>query len=168
MPSTAPITKLDIPELELFSPEWAECARAEIDAGPEPATLARKIPKFWDWIAFVKPQVTCVWGLGCRDLPGDGPNAVLFTMEAGVPTSVEVTSIEDARTKATFLQVGDLEGWRDLMAGYDVGKTVMYRKLMMDTGSVLDFFKFAYFWTESLACVQRVPTRLPLDEPAGV
>ena len=45
------------------------------------------------------------------------------------------------------------------MGGYDVGKTVMYRKLMMDKGDVLTFFRAAYFWTEALGCIQRVPTR---------
>jgi hypothetical protein len=163
VPPAATITRLDIDELDFMSPEWAEQVRAQIEAGPDEATRARKIQKFWDWIEFVKPHVTCVWGLACRDLPG-GPgtrNTILLTMEAGRPTGVELATLEDARARATFLQAADLAGWKDLMAGYDVGKTVMYRRLSMDTGSVLEFFKAAYFWTESLACAQRVPTRFP-------
>ena len=82
-------------------------------------------------------------------------------MEGGQATAAEVTTIEEGRRRATYLQAGELDGWRDLLAGYDVGKSVMYRKLRMDTGDVLAFFKAVYFWTEALACLQRVPTRLP-------
>ena len=44
------------------------------------------------------------------------------------------------------------------MGGFDMGKAVMYRKLLLEKGEVLEFFKSIYFWTESLACVQRIPT----------
>ena len=48
--------------------------------------------------------------------------------------------------------------WREIMAGFDMGKAVMYRKLLLEKGEVLEFFKSIYYWTESLACIQRVPT----------
>ena len=47
------------------------------------------------------------------------------------------------------------------MAGFDMGKAVMYRKLLLEKGEVLDFFKSVYYWTESLASIQRIPTAFP-------
>jgi hypothetical protein len=52
-----------------------------------------------------------------------------------------------------------------MLAGYDVGKMVMYRKLMLVKGDTLMFFTAAFFWTELLAAIQAVS--VDAAEPAG-
>jgi hypothetical protein len=146
-----------VAELDFFSPAWAEAARVAVNAGPSDTVRAQKIDRYWDWIDLVKQGINVVWGLAASDRPA--PNCVLLTVRAGVATTAELVSLEEGRQRATYLLAGPVASWRELMAGYDVGKTVMYRKLMMDTGDVLQFFRAAYFWTESLGCIQQVPTR---------
>ena len=51
-----------------------------------------------------------------------------------------------------------------MLAGYDVGKMVMYRKLMLEKGDTLQFFTAAFYWTELLAAIQSVP----VDDTAQV
>jgi hypothetical protein len=147
---------MTVGDLDFFSPAWAEAARLAVDAGPAPEVRAQKIDRYWEWIDQVKKGIDAVWGLAVSDRPG--ANCVLLTLQAGSATGVELVDIEEGRRRATYLLAGTTASWRELMAGYDVGKTVMYRKLMMDTGDVLLFFRAAYFWTESLGCIQRVPT----------
>ncbi|MDQ6840718.1 MAG: hypothetical protein M3137_20870 [Actinomycetota bacterium] len=48
-------------------------------------------------------------------------------------------------------------------AGFDPGKTIMYRKLMLEKGETLWFFTAAFFWTELLAAIQSVPTEVSLS-----
>ena len=38
----------------------------------------------------------------------------------------------------------------------------MYRKLLPEQGDLLVFFRTVYYWTETLACPQRIPTAFPL------
>jgi hypothetical protein len=47
-----------------------------------------------------------------------------------------------------------------MLAGYDVGKMVMYRKLMLEKGDTLQFFTAAFYWTELLAAIQSVPVEV--------
>jgi len=56
-----------------------------------------------------------------------------------------------------FLLAGSYADWREMLAGYDVGKMVMYRRLMLEKGDTLQFFTAAFFWTELLAAIQSVP-----------
>jgi putative sterol carrier protein len=63
-----------------------------------------------------------------------------------------------AENRTTYLLTGTYADWQDLMGGYDAGKTIMYRKLRLAHGELLDFFKGVYMWTESLACMQKIPT----------
>jgi hypothetical protein len=46
-----------------------------------------------------------------------------------------------------------------MLGGYDVGKMVMYRKLMLEKGDTLQFFTAAFYWTELLAAIQAVPVQ---------
>ncbi|MPY93753.1 MAG: hypothetical protein GEV08_12045 [Acidimicrobiia bacterium] len=146
--------------LELFSPEWAEAAREAMNRGPSAELRAKKIEKYWAWIDDAKPHIDAVWGLAARDLH-DRPNCLLLHVEAGQATRAELVDLEEARRRATYLMVGDLAGWADLVAGYDVGKTIMYRRLLLEEGNVLAFFRGVYVWTESLAAIQELPSRLP-------
>lgn len=142
--------------LVFLSQEWAEAARQAVNDGPGPELRAKKIDKYWDWIAAARSRVDAVWGLAATDR--EGPNCLLITLSAGEAVAAQVVPIEEGRRRATYLQAGTTEGWRDMMNGYDVGKSVMYRKLMLDTGDVLMFFRAGYFWTESLAAIQQIPT----------
>ena len=62
-----------------------------------------------------------------------------------------------ARAGAVFLLSGSYTDWQAMLDGYDVGKMVMYRKLMLEKGDTLQFFTAAFFWTELLAIIQSVP-----------
>jgi hypothetical protein len=48
-----------------------------------------------------------------------------------------------------------------MLGGYDVGKMVMYRKLMLEKGDTLQFFMAAFYWTELLAAIQSIPVKVP-------
>jgi hypothetical protein len=142
---------------EFFSPDWAEAAREAVNAGPSPEVRAAKIERYWEWIERAKSGIDAVWGLGVTDRPGDG--CLLLTLRTGVAEAAELVTLDEGRRRATYLLAGTTASWRELMGGYDVGKTVMYRKLMMEVGDLLRFFQAAYFWTEALGCIQHVPTR---------
>jgi hypothetical protein len=144
-----------------FSPEWAEAARQAWNAGPSDEVKAGKLQKYWDWIDEAKERTTATLGLAVDDLPGDRPDCVLLHLEQGVCTRAEVAARRDVEQDTTYLLTGTYADWRDLMGGYDAGKTIMYRKLRLEHGELLDFFKAAYMWTESLACMQKVPTEYP-------
>ena len=150
---------VETPPLELFSPAWAEAAREAVNRGPSPDARARKIDRYWEWIDDVRTRIDATWGLAARGL--DGPACLLLTIRGGEAVSAELVELDEGRRRATYLQVGDLEAWRELASGYDVGKAVMYRRLMLEVGDVLLFFRAAYFWTESLAAIQAVPTAVP-------
>ena len=47
--------------------------------------------------------------------------------------------------------------WKALHDGYDAQRTVMYRKILLEDGNLLEFFKTIYFFVESLAIIGGVP-----------
>ncbi|HVS62607.1 MAG TPA: hypothetical protein VMT85_03775 [Thermoanaerobaculia bacterium] len=143
-----------------FSPEWAEAARAAWNAGPSEEVKDRKLQKYWDWIDDARNRTDAILGLAVDDLPGGEPDCLLLHLEKGVCTYVELVPRSEAEARTTYLLTGSYADWRDLMDGYDAGKTIMYRKLRLEHGELLDFFKGAYLWTESLACLQKIPTEL--------
>lgn len=142
-----------------FSAEWAQEAKEAVNAGPSDEVRSRKLDKYWAWIDEAKKGLDCKLALAVRDLP-EGPTCVLLELHDGVCSDATVVSRAEAEAQATYLLAGDLDSWREIMGGFDVGKTVMYRKLMLEQGEVLEFFEKAYFWTESLACIQRIPTEI--------
>ncbi len=144
--------------LPFFSPAWAAAAVAELAAGPDEVARAKKIQKFWDWIEKAAEHVDCELGLAVSDLDGGRPNCLLLTLEKGKCTGHRLVPAAEAQRTATYLLEGSLADWREIMGGYDMGRSIMYRKLRLAAGDVLVFFRSAYYWTESLACLQRVPT----------
>ncbi|MGH3298819.1 MAG: hypothetical protein ACRDP7_44210, partial [Trebonia sp.] len=46
--------------------------------------------------------------------------------------------------------------WQALHDGYDPQRTVMYRKILVEEGNVLEFFKGIYFFTECLGIIGNV------------
>jgi hypothetical protein len=149
-------------KLPFFGREWAQAAKAAINAGPDAAARAKKIERFWEWIEKAKQHVNCRLALVVSGMPASGGrNTLLLDLEAGRCVRARLATRDDAEASATYVLVGGFDDWRQIMAGFDMGKAVMYRKLLLEKGEVLVFFKSIYYWTESLACLQRIPTAFP-------
>src|SRR5258708_39289470 len=120
---------------------------------------------FWDWIDMISPFGAGRLALAVRDMPAgaDGDTLVL-DFEAGKLITASVRDRADAEADAVFLLAGSYADWLSMLDGYDVGKMVMYRKLMLVKGDTLRFFTAAFFWTELLAAIQMIPVEVP--EPA--
>jgi len=141
---------------------WARDCQAACNAWPSAEYQATKLQDFWDWIDMVRPFVTGRLALTVHDAPpgADGDTLVL-DFESGTVTGAQVSSRADAEAGAVFLLAGANDAWQDMLAGYDVGKMVMYRRLMLEKGDTLQFFMAAFFWTETLAAIQSVPAGAP-------
>ncbi|HVR29870.1 MAG TPA: hypothetical protein VMS86_10105, partial [Thermoanaerobaculia bacterium] len=153
--------------LAFFSREWARAAREAVNAGPGPDARAKKIERFWEWIEKAKQHVNCQLGLAVTGLPANGRrgarDCLLLDLEAGRCVRARLVAREEAELSATYILAGSYADWRDIMAGFDLGRAVMYRKLLLEKGEVLEFFKSIYYWTESLSSIQRIPTAMPAD-----
>lgn len=143
--------------VEFFGPEWAERARAAVDAGPDAALRETKLPTYWGWIDNVRATYGESWALGVTDLPG-GPRYLKLSWRDGECHAAEITGPD---VDADYVLSGPLAVWRDLLDGDDPGRIVMYRRLRLSSGNVLRFFRGIYFFVESLAAVARVPATLP-------
>jgi hypothetical protein len=147
---------------EIFGPEWADAVRAAVDAGPSEELRAGKLPTYWEWIEEVRAEYDAVWVLSDTELPatlGGGPAHLLLQWEKGrcVRTAV-VDAAEVAR--ADYVLVAPHDGWRELLGGGDAGRMVMYRRIRLERGDVLRFFRGIYFGVEALAALGRVPARV--------
>lgn len=149
-------------KLPFFGREWAQAARVAINAGPDASARAKKIARFWEWIEKAKQHVNCQLALVVDGMPASGGrNALLLDLTSGRCVRARLATRDDAEATATYILAGSFADWRQIMAGFDMGKAVMYRKLLLEKGEVLVFFKSIYYWTESLACLQRIPTQFP-------
>jgi hypothetical protein len=109
--------------------------------------------------------VTGRLALSVRDMPDGGVGDTLaLDFQSGEVMGASVLSRADAEPGAVFLLAGSYADWQQMLAGYDVGKMVMYRKLMLEKGDTLQFFTAAFYWTELLAAIQSVP----VDDTAQV
>jgi hypothetical protein len=146
--------------LEFWSRDWAQAAKQAWNAGPSAEARAKKIARFWEWIEKAKQHVDCQLALAVDGLPGSGTrHCLLLDLEHGRCTRARLATRNDAEATATYILAASYRDWREIMGGFDLGKAVMYRKLRLEKGEVLVFFKSIYYWTESLACLQRIPTR---------
>ena len=147
--------------------DWAQECQRVINNSPDAERKASKLQDFWDWIDMIRPFVTGRLALTVRDLPpgGDGDTLVL-DFEGGTVTAASVQERGTAEPDAVFLLAGDYADWLAMLDGYDVGKMVMYRKLMLEKGDTLMFFTAAFFWTELLAAIQSIPVETL--EPADI
>src|SRR5881409_2091349 len=50
----------------------------------------------------------------------------------------------------------DYADWKALHDGYDAQRTVMYRKMLLEDGDLLEFFKAIYFFVECLSVIGSV------------
>jgi hypothetical protein len=137
---------------------WADECQAVFNASPDEQRQAGKLQDFWDWINMTRPSVTGRLALSVRDMPdGAVGDTLALDFEGGAVTAASVLSRADAEPGAVFLLAGNYADWQQMLAGYDVGKMVMYRRLMLEKGDTLQFFTAAFFWTELLAAIQSVP-----------
>jgi len=141
---------------------WADEIREAFNAWPGDERKASKLQDFWDWIAMIRPFVTGRLALNVRGLPAgtgaDGDTLVL-DFDGGTVAAASVLDRAEAEADAVFLLSGSYADWQEMLAGYDVGKMVMYRKLMLEKGDTLQFFMAAFYWTELLAAIQSVPVQ---------
>ncbi len=146
-----------------FTPEWARAVRQAVDRGPSEQVRATKLDDYWKWVERVRDGYADSWALGVRDLPpalGGSPSYLLLEWSAGACAKARIVGPDEPVT-ATYVLAGDYAHWRELLNGYDAGRMVMYRRLVLEEGSVLAFFRGAYFFIESLACLATVPAELP-------
>ncbi len=148
-------------EPEFFSSNWAAQVRDALSAGPTEAGRSGKLTMYWDFFDRVKADYTASWALGCGGLP-DGESGWLFIQwGGGAVTECRVTVTGTGETAevpaADYVLTMDYADWQALHDGYDPQRTVMYRKILVTQGNILEFFKTIYFFTECLGVIGQVP-----------
>jgi hypothetical protein len=141
---------------QFFTKEWADAVKDALTAGPDAAARASKLQEYWDFFDWLKSQYPSSWALGCRDL-----GSYLFVQWAdGKATEARIIG-PDEPLKASYVLGLDYQDWKALHDGYDAQRTVMYRKMLLEEGDLLEFFKGIYFFVESVAVIGAVPARYP-------
>ncbi len=142
--------------------DWAAEIQRTFNAWPGDERKASKLQDFWDWINMISPFVTGRLALAVRDMPAGGEgDTLVLDFEAGKVTTASVGERAEAEADAVFMLAASYADWLSMLDGYDVGKMVMYRKLMLVKGDTLMFFTAAFFWTELLAAIQTIPVEVP-------
>jgi hypothetical protein len=150
-------------EMEFFSPEWAAAVRDALTAGPPEPVRAGKLQEYWDLFDFIKSVYPASWALGCRELPaelGGGPSYLIAGWSGGTVTDCRIIG-PDEPLAATYVLAMDYADWQALHDGYDAQRTVMYRKILLEEGNLLEFFKAIYFFVECLSIIGAIPARYP-------
>jgi hypothetical protein len=146
---------------DFFSPSWAASAADALTAGPSEQERAGKLQEYWDFFELIKSMYPASWALGCRELAGLNSTAYLFVQwGGGAVTDCRIIG-PDEPLKATYVLAMDYQDWKALHEGYDAQRTVMYRKIVLEEGDLLEFFKAVYFFVESLAVIGAVPGAYP-------
>ena len=141
---------------EFFSKEWAEAVREALTAGPSEQAKAAKLREYWDFFELIKSIYPASWALGCRDLGA----YLCVQWNGGTVADCRIAGPDDP-LEATYVLGMDYRDWKALHDGYDAQRTVMYRKIMLEQGDLLEFFKAVYFFVESLAVIGAVPASYP-------
>jgi hypothetical protein len=150
-------------EPAFFSKQWADTVREALVCGPSEQARAGKLQEYWDFFELIKSIYPASWALGCRDLPaelGEAPSYLLVQWAAGTVTGTQVIGSGDL-PEATYTLAMDYADWKALHEGYDAQRTVMYRKILLTGGSLLEFFKTIYFFVECLGVIGAVPADYP-------
>ena len=148
-----------------FSPQWADAVGKALNAGPDEETLAGKLPEYWDFYNLIRFTYPSSWALGVRGLPaelGGGERYLYVAWADGHVTDACIVDASESR-QATYVLGAEFQDWKALFHGYDALRTVMYRKLLLEEGDLLEFFKAIYFFVESLALIAKVPTSFPAN-----
>jgi hypothetical protein len=146
-----------------LSPAWVDAVRAALDAGPDEETRAGKLPEYWDFYQLIRSTYPSSWALGVRGLPtelGGGDRYLVVGWGEGHVTECRVLD-QGEPVDANYVLAADYHDWKALFEGYDALRTVMYRKLLLEEGDLLEFFKAIYFFVESLALIAKVATSFP-------
>ena len=175
-----------------FTSEWAGAVRDALTAGPSVQARAGKLQMYWDFFEKIKGKYASSWALVCRDLPVRGPGrpvrpghpaqsgeavSLLVEWGDGVVTGCQIAApggpgapgdpgAPGAGIHATYTLAMDYRDWKALHDGYDAQRTVMYRKMLLTEGDLLEFFKSIYFFVECLAVIGGVPAEYPELAPA--
>ena len=150
-------------EPQFFTKEWADAVRDALIAGPSEQAKAGKLQMYWDYFEMVKGLYPASWALGCRSLPaglGEGPAYLLVQWGGGTVTDCKLIGPDDP-LEATYVLGMEYADWKALHDGYDAQRTVMYRKILLEDGQLLEFFKTIYFFAECLAVIGGVPADYP-------
>ena len=150
-------------EPKFFTADWAAAVRETLVAGPSEQVREGKLQEYWDFFELVKSMYPASWALGCRDLPpelGKGPAYLLVQWGGGTVTDCRIIG-PDEPLDATYVLRMDYLDWKALHDGYDAQRTVMYRKVLLEDGNLLEFFKTIYFFVECLALIGAVPAGYP-------
>jgi hypothetical protein len=148
-----------------FSRQWADGVRDALNAGPDEEALAAKLQEYWDFYNLVRYTYPSSWALGVRNVPdelGGGTSYLRVQWADGLVTECRVLGESDP-VEATYVLAADYQDWKALFEGYDALRTVMYRKLLLEDGDLLEFFKSIYFFVECLALMATVPTSFPAN-----
>jgi hypothetical protein len=78
----------------------------------------------------------------------------------GTVTNCRIIGPDDP-LEATYVLAGTHTAWRELLEGHEAKKTVMYRRILLEEGDLLEFSETIYFFVECLAGIGRVPTSFP-------
>ena len=146
-------------EPRFFSKEWADTVPDVLAAGPSEQARAGKLQMYWDFFELIKSMYPASWALGCRDLPaelGESPAYLYVKWSGGTVTACQIIG-PDEPLEATYVLGMDFADWKALHEGYDAQRTVMYRKILLEDGDLLEFFKAIYFFAECLAIIGAVP-----------
>jgi hypothetical protein len=141
---------------DFFTQEWADAVRDALTAGPDEQARASKLQEYWDFFDWLKSQYPASWALGCRDL-----GSYLFVQWGGGKVADARIIGPDDPLEASYVLGMGYQDWKALHDGYDAQRTVMYRKMLLEDGDLLEFFKGIYFFVESLAVIGAVPARYP-------
>lgn len=150
-------------EPQFFTREWAQAVRDALVAGPSEQAKVGKLQMYWDYFEMVKGMYPASWALGCRSLPaglGDGPAYLLVQWGRGTVTDCKIIGPDDP-LEATYVLGMEYADWKALHDGYDAQRTVMYRKILLEQGDLLEFFKTIYFFAECLAVIGAMPADYP-------
>jgi hypothetical protein len=140
-----------------FSKQWADSVRDALTAGPSAEARAGKLQEYWDFFDRIRDAYQASWALGCRDL---GPAYLFIQWGGGTVTDCHVIGPDDP-LEASYVLGMDYRDWKALHEGYDAQRTVMYRKILLEDGRLLEFFKGIYFFVECLAVIGAVPADYP-------
>lgn len=153
---------------DFFTSEWADAVRGALTAGPPEQARAGKLQMYWDFFEKIKKEYAASWALECRDLPGlrGGAASLFVAWGGGAVTDCRIAAAGDP-VRATYTLGMDYQDWKALHEGYDAQRTVMYRKILLTEGDLLEFFKSVYFFVECLAVIGAVPAGYAELAPAG-
>lgn len=151
----------DATDVAFFGKAWADAVRDALNAGPDEGAKSQKLQEYWDFFDVIRSIYPASWALGCRDLPtelGGAPAYLFVQWSEGKVVDCRIIGPDDP-LEATYVLGMDYADWKALHGGFDAQRTVMYRKLLLEDGDLLEFFKAIYFFVENLAVIGRVPAR---------